>query len=186
TYGGNMEVSSSALSGALKAGIQVVSAQKRPLLEIYHRVHNLKHPPHDVVLNETPRVTEKISRQEIFISFTLTNIGGERAENIKLSISGNMIRPNPRQDFGPVFKHVYPQMAPAHSVHLFSFERFDFSFWDEDGDSDQKFLEITMEYDLPKGVINRIRSLPWIIAKKRRYKESYIFRPFMVSGELPP
>ncbi|EGQ8221372.1 hypothetical protein O2V13_004766 [Vibrio parahaemolyticus] len=94
-----MEVSSSAISGALKAGVQVVSAQKRPVLDVYHRIHNLKHPRRDITSHDDPSlVVGTTSRQQVFISFTLTNIGGERAENIKLTIGGNMIRPEPMKD----------------------------------------------------------------------------------------
>ncbi|HDV5412820.1 hypothetical protein DD565_14800 [Vibrio cholerae] len=181
-----MEVSSSAISGALKAGVQVVSAQKRPVLEVYHRIHHLKHPPRDVTPHDEPsRVIARTSLQQVFISFTLTNIGGERAENIKLTIGGNMIRPTPKEDFGPIFKNIYPQMPPAGSVHLFCFDEFDFE-WQLDAQSKQKYLEIIMEYDLPKGFVNTIRSLPWKITNKRRYSDKYLFYPFMVAGELPP
>ncbi|ELB2137270.1 hypothetical protein [Vibrio parahaemolyticus] len=181
-----MEVSSSAISGALKAGVQVVSAQKRPVLDVYHRIHNLKHPRRDITSHDDPSlVVGSTSRQQVFISFTLTNIGGERAENIKLTIGGNMIRPEPMKDFGLIFKNVYPQMPPAHSVHLFCFDEFDFD-WQLDTQSKQKYLEIIMEYDLPKGFVNTIRSVPWKILKRRRYSEKYLFYPFMVAGELPP
>lgn len=35
-----MEVSSSAITGAMRIGVQVVSSHKAPILEIYHQVRN--------------------------------------------------------------------------------------------------------------------------------------------------
>ena len=35
-----MDVSSSAVTGALKVGLRVVSSHKRPMLEVYHQMRN--------------------------------------------------------------------------------------------------------------------------------------------------
>ena len=47
-----MEVSSSAITGAMRVGVQVVSSHKAPVLEIYHQVRNRIGPEFEY---ETPK-----------------------------------------------------------------------------------------------------------------------------------
>lgn|SRR4030043_429955 len=189
-----MEDSSSAVIGALRLGLQVVSAHKRPVLEIYHQVRNRFGPEFEYQIpkeaNGLEQITQKTRFQDIFIQFTLINIGGQRAENIKLSISGDLKRHPPREDFGGVFRAIIPQMAPGQTHFLFRFDDRDLNEYPEGGGSPiglkKKSLTITMEYDAPKGLLNWILSIPSKLRGKRRFSETYTFSPQMVAGDLPP
>jgi len=189
-----MEVSSSAVTGAMKMGIQIVSAHKRPVLEIYHQVRNRFGPEFEYQIpngaDGIEQVTQKTRLHDIFVQFSLINIGGKRAENIKLSIGGELKRHEPRASFGEVFRTIIPQMAPGQTHFLFKFDDHDLNEYPEGGGKllglKKKSLTITMEYDSPKGIINWILSVPSKCRGKRRFKETYTFSPQMVAGDLPP
>ncbi len=152
-----MEVSSSAVTGALRVGLQIVSAHKRPVLETYHQMRNRFGPEYEHQIAKgadgIEQITQKIRFQDIFIQFTLINIGGVRAENIKLSIGGDLKRNKPREDFGEVFRTIIPQMAPGQTHFLFKFDDHDLNEYPEGGGKflgmKKQSLTITMEYDAP-------------------------------------
>lgn len=188
-----MELSSSAATGAMRVGVQVVSAHKTPELEIYHQVRNTLGPeqeyqdPSDSSGNH--KKTIKHRRHEVFIEFILLNIGGSRAENVKLSLLGNLKRNPPRDSFGELFDVIIPQMPPGQSRYLFKFDMFDLYNYSDNG-SPNNFktgsLTIVMEYDSGKGFLNYIFSLPSKFMRRRRFKKEYTFSPDLVSGDLPP
>ncbi len=190
-----MDISSSAVTGAMKVGLQIVSSHKRPVLEVYHQVHNRYGPEREHCIDwgqDSKAPTFKSRVQNIFIQFTLVNIGGERAENVKLTISGDLKREKPRESFGPIFENIYPQMPAGHVIQLFQFQDSDLWLWEEDGNISRPIgmkdgkLIITMEYDLPKGFINWFKRLPARLRGKRTYKDIYEFSSYMVEGDLPP
>ena len=189
-----MEVSSATVAGALRVGLQIVSSHKRPVLEIYHQSRNRFGPEFEHQISKgadgIEQISQKMRLQDIFIQFTLINIGGERAENIKLSIDAGLKRHHPRNDFGDVFKTIIPQMAPGQIHFLFRFDDHDLNEYSEGGGKPlgmkKQSLTITMEYDAPKGLINWILSIPSRLKKERRFIETYTFSPQMVAGDLPP
>ena len=186
-----MEFSSSAI-GAMRVGLQIVSSHRKPLIEIYHQVRNRFGPEIEVPLDESREHIHKTRIQDIFIQFSMVNIGGERAENIKLSISGELKRNPPREEFGSVFENLYPQMAAGQIHYLFQFETSDLLEYEYKGNvgtpkglKKSKFT-IVVEYDAAGGILNWLFSLPNKIKGKRRFRTEYIFYPQMVDGELPP
>jgi len=189
-----MEVSSSAVTGAMRIGVQVVSSHKTPVLEIYHQVRNRFGPEFEY---ETPMgvsgdktFKQKTRFQEIFVEFTLVNIGGSRAENIKLSLVGDLRRNSPRESFGELFDVVIPQMSPGQSRFLFKFDDHDLNMYPEGGGGPSgvksESFTIVMEYDSGKGLINYFLSLPSKVRGKRRFRSEYTFFPQLVTGDLPP
>lgn len=74
-----MEVSSSVI-GAMRVGVQVISSHSKPLIEIYHQVHNCFGPEQEYDLNhgDGKPIIHKTRHQDIFIQFTMINIGGDR------------------------------------------------------------------------------------------------------------
>ena len=189
-----MEVSSSAITGAMRIGVQVVSSHKAPVLEIYHQVRNRFGP---VFEYEIPKgvsgedsIKQKTRFQDIFVEFTLVNIGGSRAENIKLNFTGNLKRNPPRESFGELFDVVIPQMAPGQSRLLFKFDQHDLNEYSEGGGSPlgikKESFTISIEYDSGKGILNWVMSLPSRMRGKRRFRDDYTFFPQLVTGDLPP
>lgn len=186
-----MEMSSSVI-GAMRVGLQVVSSHRTPLIEIYHQLHNRYGPEIEIPLEGSGKHIYKTRIHDIFIQFTMINVGGERAENIKLTIAGDLKRAPPREDYGSSFNNVYPQMAAGQIHHLFRFEQSDLlEYKYEDGVGTPQGLKkssftIIVEYDSGSGFLNWAFSVPSKIRGKRRFRTEYCFSPHMVDGALPP
>jgi len=173
-----MELSTSAITGAMRIGVQVISSHRDPSLEIYHQLRNTLGPEKEI---GTTGQTRKHRPQDIFCEFFLVNIGGSRAENIKLSLSGSLRRNSPRENFGELFGLVIPQMAPGQTRLLFNFDEFDFYEYPEGGGQpigikDESFT-IKIEYDSGKGWLNCLFSLYSRLRGKRRFCSEYTFSP---------
>jgi len=189
-----MDIPSSAITGSLKVGLQIASNYKRPVLEIYYQVRNRFGPEMEYQISSdetgTGAKTHKAHHQEIFIQFTLVNIGGVRAENIELKINGKLKRHSPREDFGEIFNTVFAQMAPGQIHHLFSFDDHDLNVYPDGGGSStgikSETFTITMSYNAPKGPLNWLFSLPASLRGKKQYTGTFTFSPSMVTGDLPP
>ncbi len=188
------DISTAAVSSSLRVGLHVVSNYKRPVLEIYHQVCNKFGPEHefDVPAGADGLKTTKYRTrfQDIFIQFILVNIGGVRAENVELSISGALQRHHPREDFGGSFKKPIPQFAPGQSHFLFRFDDHDLLQYPEGGGSpiglkDESFT-ITVSYNAPRGILNWVLAIPSKLRGKRRFTTCYTFSPQFVAGDLPP
>lgn len=188
------DISTAAVSGSLRVGLHVVSNYKRPVLEIYHQVCNKFSPKHefDVPAGSDGQNTSKYRTrfQDIFIQFSLVNIGGVRAEDVELSISGSLKRNHSNHDFGGSFKKPIPQFAPGQSHFLFRFADYDLLQYPEGGGSplglkDESFT-ITISYSAPPGILNWILALPTRLRGRRRFTTQYTFSPQLVAGDLPP
>jgi len=161
-----MEIaSSSAIANALRVGVNVVINQQRPVLEFYQEIHNHEGPPiefpqtgHDG--RQLPPMVHRFSDQ--FVSFTLVNIGGRRAENVIINTSGEFKRAPPRENLGDRFDIEHAQMAPGQSIFLFRVETSDFSKYgpvvngasSPIGVKDEK-LTLTVDYNGPNVGLNR-------------------------------
>ena len=188
------EISTAAVSSSLRVGLHVVSKYRRPVLEIYYQVCNKFGPEHEFDVpagaDSTKTTKYKTRFQDIFIQFTLVNIGSVRAEDVVLSISGALQRHHPRQDFGGSFKKPIPQFPPGQSHFLFRFDDDDLLQYPEGGGSpiglkDASFT-ITVSYNAPRGALNWLLALPNRMRGKKRFTTSYAFSPQVVVGDLPP
>lgn len=189
------DISTAAISSSLRVGLHVVSNYKRPVLEIYHQVCNTFGPEYEFDLPEgadgkrTAKHKERF--QDIFVQFTLVNIGGVRAEDVELSISGPLKRNRLHHDFGGSFRRPIPQFAPGQSHFLFRFDDHDLFQYPEGGGpamglKDESFT-ITISYNPPSGILNWLLALPSrMCRKKRRFTTTYTFSPLLVVGDLPP
>ena len=189
------DISTAAVSSSLRVGLHVVSNYKRPVLEIYHQVCNKFGPEHefDVPAGADRQKTSKYKTrfQDIFIQFTLVNIGGVRAEDIELTISGPLKRNRELNDFGGSFKRLIPQFAPGQSHFLFRFADYDLLQYPEGGGSPiglkEESFTITASYNAPPGLLNWLLALPSRLrGRKRRFTTTYTFSPLLVAGDLPP
>ncbi|GMU46169.1 MAG: hypothetical protein AMXMBFR26_09510 [Porticoccaceae bacterium] len=189
-----IEIPSSVVTGSLRVGLQVVSSHKKPVLEIYYQVRNRFGPEQEFEVPDgvdgTKRSKYKTRFQDIFVQFTLVNIGGVRAENVTLNIKGELKRHSPREGFGGVFLSPISQFAPGQSQHLFSFRDYDLLEYPEGGGNPlglkSQSLTVTVEYDAPPGIINWFLSLPRKVLGKKRFTSEFSFSPQTVAGDLPP
>ncbi|ACR12125.1 hypothetical protein TERTU_0537 [Teredinibacter turnerae T7901] len=189
-----MEISSSAVTGAMRIGVQVVSSDRLAVLEIYHQVRNRfgtefeSEIPKKASSEET--IKQKTRLQDILIEVSLVNIGGSRAENINLAISGDLRRNLPRESSGDLFDVIIPQLAPGQSRFLFKFDEFDLNEYPEGGGTPtgikNESFTIHIEYDSGIGIINWLISRWSKLRGRRRFHDEYAFFPKLVTGELPP
>jgi hypothetical protein len=77
---------SSALTGAVRIGVQVVVARRRPVLEIFCNLHNDFLPPVEFGASSN-RQSRRFQR--IFVDLVLVNLGGIRAETSKPPAASN-------------------------------------------------------------------------------------------------
>ena len=187
------ELTTAAVSGSLRVGLHVVSNYRRPVLEIYHQVCNRFGPEQEIDLSSRLGGDDgsklKTRFQDIFVQFTLVNIGGVRAEDVELKIVGNLTRHEPRNDFGGAFRSVIPQFAPGQSHFLFKFEEYDFYRYLEGGGARQLKADtftITATYNGPRGIQEWFLGLPARLRGRKRFKSEYTFSPAYVEGDLPP
>jgi hypothetical protein len=187
-----MEVSSSAITGSMRVGLQIISSHKKPVLEVYHQLRNTFGPEIEYempgIVSGSDNKLKNHRIHDIFVQFTLINIGGERAENIKLSLSGDLQR-NSDRPMSDIFHTIIPQMASGQTHFLFRLDNHDLQVYPKGGGKSQglkdQSLTIKVEYDAPKGFINWFLSIPSKIRRKRRFETIYTFTPKLVAGDLP-
>ena len=187
-----MEFTSSALTGALRIGVQVASVYRGPHLEIYYELINRHGPEFEYSLPVGSRGTtiekHKTRHQDTWIQFQLVNIGGQRAENIRLKRSGGFERRHGR-DFGGLFEGTMPQLAPGQAVQLFLLDVHELDTIGEDGQvsgmiSDD--LIVTATYNSPGGIVNFLKTA-WARMRGRRHHQTiFNFNARLVVGDLPP
>ena len=192
-----MDVSASALTGALRVGLQVVVARKRPVLEIYQTLNNTFGPPFDFDIKDVTGTktlrTDRHRFQDIFIDLTLINIGGVRAENVTFKLRGEFKRDGPFPEF---LASNVRQIAPGQPLYLIRIDDHDLNVYSPDPEgSTTSFratgiktttLTISVDYDGPASFFN------WLISRHRKwrglkqYSTQFTFDPMTVVGDLPP
>ncbi|RTL96166.1 hypothetical protein EJV44_11345 [Ancylobacter aquaticus] len=194
-----MELSSSALTGALRVGVQVVVGRKRPVLEIYQQLHNDFGPPFDIDQKDSTGKTVRTDKhrfQNIFIDLTLINIGGDRAEDVNFEVSGEFRREVPRQKLPELFGATISQIAPGQILYLMRIDRHDLNIYEPEKPGEttafkavgikKDILEITIHYDGPDTILNKCLRLPRRWRGLKQYSEKFIFNPSIFIGDLPP
>jgi hypothetical protein len=192
-----MDISGSTAAGVLRVGIQILAGQRRPVLEFYHELHNIYRPEQEHTSSVSG--TFKHRWHDLFLAFTLVNIGAVRAENVTLSVGGGLKRDH-RPDFGGLFEGEIPQVAPGQLLYLFTFHQGEFHDYIPEPPPPGKTestsarmaglkkedLILTAEYNGPWQGFNRIQRLwSWCWGKKQ-YRSSYTFNTRMIATDIPP
>jgi hypothetical protein len=188
-----MDFMSSALTGALRIGVQVVVAQRRPVLEIFYNLHNDYSPPQELSSQVAGKQSHRF--QHIFVDLVMVNLGGVRAESVSFATAGSFRRNLLHGEEPGLFKSTIKQMAPGQSHYLMRIEESDLHDWTPD-DIDPKAkrmagikketLTIAIHYDGPTTVLNRIRRSPRRWRGLKQYVTRFVFDPQIFSGDLPP
>ncbi len=178
-----MDVYASPILGAMKAGVQVISNHRDPLLEIYVEVINRVLPEQIIELSSVKETSPKqeisTRHQEIKLQFKIVNIGGQRAERIKLIDSGDFRREG-GESFGGLFDTGVKQMAPGQAFQLFLLDQSELST--ANGDE----LCIRVEYYSPPGIMNWLKTFWARMRGKPHHVCSFRFSPRVIFGDLPP
>lgn len=189
-----MEVSTGALSGALRVGLQVVSNRRRPAVEIYQEFRRIGRPEEEYKIEGrfgTADNVVKVRGADVVFPFYAVNTGGVRAEAIELSLEGDLERP-PRRPLSqrPLFnRKPIPQLAPAEAFLLFVIEEDHLYIRGPDGKVSgiKPGFTIVVRYDGPRRWYNGLMYtvLGWL--KKKRYRAEYRFDPELLQGaDYPP
>lgn len=188
-----MDISGPSISGALRVGLQVISSHRRPLIECYYEVHNRMGPEQEYQVPKGARgdttETLKTRSQDTFVDFRIVNIGGVRAENVQIKITG-LNRFPPRDNLKELFAETIPQMAPSQAVYLFKIDVHDLYEYPEGGGKPlglkRENLSITVQYDAPRSVLGFFKTLPQRIRGSKHYEMKFIFRTNMIETDFPP
>jgi hypothetical protein len=187
-----MDFISSAVTGAVRIGVQVVVARQRPILEIFCNLHNDFSPTVEI---ENSRSSQSHRFQRIFIDLVLVNLGGMRAETVTFQTSGRFKRELSNGEEPQLFKSTIRQMAPGQSHYLMRIEQGDLHDWapDERDPNASKMagvktstLTIAVSYDGPPTLLNRILRLPRRWRGLKQYETTFVFDPQNFAGDLPP
>lgn len=179
-----MDIVSSAVTGALRIGVQVVIARRRPVLEILYHLHN----------DYRPRGQDH-HFQHVFVSLFLVNMGGARAENITFETSGDFRRELFKGGEPALLKSTIEQMAPGQAHYLMKIEQGDLHEWLQDekhataktmGKLKTASLGITVHYDAERTIISRLLRLVRSWRGLKQYETKFIFNPQNFAGDLPP
>lgn len=194
-----MEISSSALTGALRVGVQVVVGSKRPVLEIYQQLHNDFDPPFKIDQKDSAGKTVRVDEhrfQNIFIDLTLINIGGDRAENVTFEVSGKFRRSKPRHKLPELFSASISQVAPGQTLYLMRIDNHDLNIYEPENADDptvfkaagikKETLEIILHYDGPNTILNKFFRWPRRWRGLKQYATAFNFNPTVFIGDLPP
>lgn len=194
-----MDISSSALTGALRVGVQVVVGRKRPVLEIYQQLHNDFDPPFEIDQRDSTGKIVRIDKhrfQNIFIDLTLINIGGERAENVTFEVSGEFRREKPREKLPELFSATIGQIAPGQTLYLMRIDNHDLNIYAPEKPSDtnvfraagikKETLNIIIHFDGPNTILNKMLRWPRRLYGLKQYSTAFTFSPAIFIGDLPP
>lgn len=179
-----MEVSTTAIS-VIKTSLQVISNLKHPQLEVYYEFKRIAIPRN---VND-----EKYYFENSFIKFYLINIGGCRAENIKITLIGDnsYFHKNIIPDI--INGEIIEQMPPAQVFPLMKIsedELFEYIPDKKDSNSSSRgelkktFIKLEINFDAPKSFLNSI--FKKLTCKERRYTQNFIFKPSILNNSMRP
>jgi hypothetical protein len=156
------------------------------VLEVYATFRHRTRPPEQYTLRGPGGAQEHFQLQgaDVFVDFTLANIGGLRAENVSLRLAGDFWLFDGQKKLSslPIFRGAkIPQMAPAQIFPLFHIDVADLEAHDKDGKSIGMIKErftIQVKYNGPRSVLSGIR--------RRKYATSFEFGADLYEGVLIP
>jgi hypothetical protein len=178
--------------GVTKIALQVVSNKKKPDLEIYHHLINKLGPEYEMSSPNGDPPT-KTRNHERGIAFYLVNIGGTRAEDVALNLSGEFDRSEKRRSIRNigVFSHVIPCIPPGQTIFLMQLDEFDLYDYVFTGNTGKpngftsKTLKIELTYNGQDSGFNKIFRWFYRWRKRKQYVETYHFIPKLFDGDLP-
>jgi hypothetical protein len=189
-----MEISTASMAGPLRLALQVISNQRKPVIEVYWELRNVFRPPQEYDLigikgESTGKATHRF--QDIFTEFALINIGGVRAEQVELELTGDFSYHMGMKKLSQIriFRDAQiPQLAPAQRLHLFRIDATDFFLYSDGKNigAKQDTFTIIVRYDGPNKGLNRITRWWANVRGTHQYESSFIFDPRCLDGlDLP-
>lgn len=184
-----MELNTSAVSGAMKVGLQIVSASKRPSIEVFSELRKIDRP----MMMFTGEETRQERWTEEFVAFYAVNIGGRHAENISFDMSATKFERPDGHRWGPRIDAVVPVMSPGQTQFLFLLNIHEFNKMEwKDGVGRPVGIKIDpiniiVRFDGPNSGLNRpLRCWFNGVLKRKQYEFRYSFNPLSLDGDYPP
>ena len=168
--------------GGTRIALQVATAFKRPVLEIYHHLRNVSAPPETFPIQD--HAGKKIGSQvhrftDTFFDFQLVNIGGVRAEDALVEFTGDdkyfpcKMIPSVVQGY-PISK-----VPPGQVLLLFRLPSEYVTQRDEP-------FTLNIRFNGPSEGINRIFRMWSKLLKRSQYEYAFKFDPKQYSGSHLP
>ena len=184
-----MELSTSAVTGAMRVGLQIVSSLKRPSIEIFSELRKINRPMQFYHGGDS-----RIERwDEEFVAFYALNIGGRYAENVSFDMSKTTFEREKPKRWGPRLDAIVPIMSPGQRQFLFllNIHEFNEMEWTETTGTPVGIksdpINIIVHFDGPDEWPNRLQRW-WFntVLKRKQYVFKYSFNPKSLEGDFPP
>lgn len=185
-----MELNTSAVIGAMRVGVQVVSALKRPSIEVFSQLRNTAQ---SMRFRGPDGEADETDWQEAYVAFFAVNIGGRHAENVIFDMSKTRFERTPPRGWGERIKATVPVMSPGQTQFLFLLSTHEFNRMTWEGNvgeptgwKDEPII-IFVRFDGPSEWINNLQR--WLfnkLLKRKQYEFRYEFNPMSLVGDLPP
>jgi len=184
-----MELNTSAVTSAMRVGLQIVSSLKRPSVEIFSELRKINKPI-QLYDGEVPRLERW---GEEFVAFYALNVGGRHAENVSFDMSETKFKREEPRRWGARLDAVVPIMSPGQSQFLFLLSTHEFieMEWTETegrpAGIKTDLINIVVHFDGPSEWTNRLQRW-WFnaVLKRKQYAFRYSFNPKSLDGDLPP
>jgi len=192
-----MDLSAGAATGALRLGLQVVTSRRRPLLDVYYELRHVRQPDREVRLPARYGMEERTLRfpdSELILAFHLINLGGVRAEKVRLELHADFqIDSRRKLSDRPLFSgKEIPQLAPAQSFPLLIIDPHnDLQTRGADGKLNgfKPPFAIRIRYNGPSSWYKKPVHMyqEWRTSKPRSYTTFFEFVPELLKGaQIPP
>lgn len=177
-----MDISSSMAVGGMRVALQVATAFKRPVLEIYSQLRNVSAPPVEFPIHDSRGEvtgTQLHRFTDTFFDFLLINIGGVRAENVCIQFAGSTecfpggLLPRMIQD------HPISKFPPGQSLMLFRLPS-------EYVEPSAELFRFGVRFDGPNEGVNRIARTWSRLRKQPQYTYQFTFDPKQYDGSHLP
>ena len=192
----NIDLPVSAVTGGARIALQVISNHPQPLLEVYANLRHRMRPKEVTTVPASfggePR-EYRYRPQDIFVEFVLVNLGGTRAEKVRLGFIGRfeVHSGHTKLQELPLFNgQAIPQLPPAGVFPLFTVDHLDLYERDKTGKTvgmKQPGFSITAGYYAPWAGLNRVRRLPTHVFRRPQFRMRFDFNPMLYQSlPLPP
>jgi hypothetical protein len=191
-----MELSTAAVTGSARLVLQVVTGQRRPVIEFYFAVRHRVGPQEEFESRDSQGqnpTTHRYRPQDLSLHIYMVNIGGVRAENLRLELRGDLeyFSGYKRLSHMKIFNgEAIPQFAPAQLLTICNVDVDDLFARDEKGKVTgirPETFEIVAHYDGPKVWLNRPGRSWAQIRRRKQYRSEFRFDAACLEGlDVPP
>jgi len=184
-----MDVPVSAAIGGMRVALQVATAFRHPVLEVYANLRHTIGPEEDLgpmrTFNKEVAPSSRVRRSDVFVDFIVVNIGGVRAEDVQLSLRGDFTKRHKKKLSSLAIFSGEPiaQMAPGQVLPLFRLDHDDlFPERADEVPGDSQEFTVEIRYSGPSAGLNWPLRKAHAVFKARQYRNVFTFSPKYLRG----